>query len=170
MERQGFDPMSKSIAEVVDFMENIESVEPTPTKSESKKKDTKKPKTSKKDEQKPPYYCKTHQANWSHDTKDCRNPNKENGNNNGGNKTWSRKVDKDKKKSQKELATIIARALKGQVKKHLASAKKKRKSDNDNKESKCFLVESLTGKLDGFNCNQMESLTLEDKISDEISV
>ena len=89
---------------------------------------------------------------------------------NGGNKTWSRKADEDKKKSQKELATIIAKALKGQVKKHLASAKKKQKSDDDNEEGECFLVESLTGKLDGFNYDQMESLTLDDEISDEISV
>ena len=32
----------------------------------------------------------------------------------------------------------------------------------------CFLVKSLTGKLDGFNCEQTESLTLDDEVSDEI--
>ena len=132
----------------------------TPAKSEAKKKDTKKAKTSKKEEQKPPDHCKTHGANWSHNTKDCRNPGVGNGNN--GNKTWSCKADEDKKKSQKELATTSAKAVKGQVKKHLASAKKKRESDDNNEEGECF--------LDGFNYKQMESLTLNDNISDEISV
>ena len=111
-------------------------------------------------------HCKTHGANWTHDTKDCCYPNDHN--NGSKNKTWSRKVEEDKKKSQKELAAVIAKAVKGQVKKQLASTEKKRKSDSDD-EGDCFLLESLTGKLDGFNCEQMELLTLNDEVLDKIS-
>ena len=106
-----------------------------------------------------------HGANWTHDTKDCRCPNDDD--NGSKNKTWSCKAEEDKKKSQKELAAVLAKAVKGQVKKQLASTEKKCKSDSDN-EGDCFLLESLTGKLDGFNCEQMESLTLNDEVSDEI--
>ena len=165
MEQQGFDPMEHSLVKVVDFMENIESVEPTPAKPESKKKE-KKVNNNDKEGQKPPHCCKTHGANWTHDTKDCRYPN--DGNNSNKNKTWSCKAEEDKKKSQKELAAVIAKAVKGRVKKQLASPEKKHKSDS-NDEGECFLVESLTGKLDGFNCEQMELLTLEDEVSDEVS-
>ena len=66
----GFDPMEHSLVQVVDFMENIESVETTPTKPEPKKKE-KKAKADRKEEHKPPHCCKTHGANWTHDTEDC---------------------------------------------------------------------------------------------------
>ena len=152
-------------------MEKIESVEPPPVKSEPKKKEkTAKTNTNNnKEGQKPPHCCEAHGANWTHDTKDCRHPN--NDNNGSKNKTWSCTAEEDKKKSQKELAAVIAKAMKGQVKKQLASTDKKCKSDSDD-EGDCFLLESLTGKLDGFNrfnCKQMESLTLNDEVSDEIS-
>ena len=110
---------------------------------------------------------KTHGANWTHDTKDCCCPN--DGNSGDQNKTWSHKAEEDKKKSQKELTAIVPKAVKGQVKKQLASGKKKRKRDSDD-QGECFLVESLTGKPDGFNYKQMESLTLDDEVLDEISV
>ena len=41
MEQQGFDPMEHILVKVVAFMENIESVEPPPVKSEPKKKEKK---------------------------------------------------------------------------------------------------------------------------------
>ena len=64
---------------------------------------------------------------------------------------------------------MAAKAVKGQVKKQPASAEKKCKS-NDDDEGECFLVKSLTGKPDGFNCNQMELLNPDDEVLDEISV
>ena len=160
--------MEHPLVQVADFMENIKSVESTPTKSEPKKKE-KKAKIDKKGDCKPPHNCKTHGPNWSLDTKDCRCPS--NDSNDNKNKTWLRKAEEDKKKSQQELAAVIAKAVKGQVKKQLASAKKKCRSDDNNGKGrfKCFFVESLTGKLDGFNCNQMESLTPEDEILDDVS-
>ena len=159
--------MENSLVQVADFLENIESVEPTPTKPEPKKKEKKAKTNNNKEECKPPCHCKKHGANWTHDTKDCCCPNNDNSSNK--NKTWSREAEEDKKKSQKELAAIIAKAMKGQVNKQLASAKKKCKS-NSGDEGECFLIESLTGNLDGFNCKQMESLTLNDEVSDKISV
>ena len=57
------------------------------------------------------------------------------------NRTWSCKAEEDKK-SWKELPAIVAKGAKGQVKKELALADKKRKSDDEKGE--CFLIESLT--------------------------
>ena len=51
------------------------------------------------------------------------------------------------------------------VKKQLASVNKKRKSDNE--EGECYLVDTLTQELEGFNYETMEGLTIED---DEVSV
>ena len=128
--------MEHALVKVVDFMENIESVEPTPAKLEPKKKEKKAKtnNTSNKEGWKPPCCCKTHGANWTHCTKDCRHPINDDSANK--NKTWSRKAEEDKKKSQKELAAVIAKAVKGQVKKQLASTKKKCKSNSDD-EGEC---------------------------------
>ena len=60
--------MELALVKVVDFMENIESVEPPPVKSEPKNEE-KKAKTntkSNKEGQKPPCCCETHGANWTH--------------------------------------------------------------------------------------------------------
>ena len=51
------------------------------------------------------------------------------------------------------------------VKKQLASVDKKCKSDDE--EGECYLVDTLTQELEGFNYETMEGLTIED---DEISV
>ena len=57
MERQGFDPMEKTIQEVVDFMENLESVEPP--KEERKAKMTVPKKENKSSgKKKPTHFCK----------------------------------------------------------------------------------------------------------------
>ena len=80
---------------------------------------------AKKSNKKPPHHGKTHGANWSRGTNDCCCPFKDN-----RNRTWSCKADKAKKKSQKKLATVIAKPVKDQLKKELASADEKRKSDD----------------------------------------
>ena len=149
-------------------MENIEATEDRPVKSDKKSDKSKK---QKKDSSatiaKPKYFCKHHGENWTHDTKDC---NVLNNGNCHSNKTWSRKSDDAKKSSRKELAALINKTVEKKVKKQLASLDKKRKSDDSDSEGECHLLDALVdGKLDGFNYEDMEGLTLEDD-DDSISV
>jgi hypothetical protein len=183
MDRQGFDPMEKNLFEVVDFMENIESVEETPfekVKSSNKEKDSKK-KDSKGNKKKPAFYCKEHGPNNTHDTKDCKVlANKSTGSNNDkkksfGNKTWTRKAEDSTSYTKKELAVLVQKAAKKEIKKHakdLNSVSKKRKSsdssesdDDDDKE--CFLLDTITKDLDGFNYQEMNDLKIDS--DDEVS-
>ena len=69
----------------------------------------------------------------------------------------------------KELATLIAKQVKKGVKKQLAAADKKRKSgDDSDSDEDCAPLQSLTGAIDGFNCEQMENLCIDDD-DDEVS-
>ena len=176
MDRQGFDPMEKTITAVVEFMENIESTEtfePTSKKTPTSKKSsgTKKSKTSdSEDGKKPPHYCTQHGANWTHDTKDCRflqNQGKSDSKGKYQNKSWDRKSAEASANSKKELAALIAKTVKKSVKQQLASVDKKRKSSDDDKD--CYLVDALTQELDGFNYEDMDKLTIDDS-DDEVSV
>ena len=121
--------------------------------------------------ERPKHHCTERGKNWTHGTKDCctlqkkAKGNNNNNNNNGRfqNKTWNRESEEAKKEATKELATLIAK----QVKKQLAAADKKRKSDNDSdSDEDCALLQGLTGALDGFNYEQMENLSIDD---DEVS-
>ena len=186
MDKQGFDPMDRHLYEVIDFMENIESTEVKPSastdKSSSKgKKDNKKSSSSSSSgKKKAPYYCKHHGPNSSHNTEDClvlKNQKPSGGSSDKkksyGNKTWSRKAQEANAASKKELAAFVTKQVKKGVKKQLASTSKKRKSDDsdsDDSDKDCFLVESLTKNLDGFNYETMENLSIDDDITDEISV
>ena len=145
MDRQGFDPMTKTVAEVVAFMENIEATEDRPENKPKANNKTEKAKKAKKtnnnnnNDKKPKYYCAEHGENWSHDTKDCKvllNQGNNNNNKPHQNKTWTKKSGDSKKETAKELATLVGKVVDKTVKKHLgASSQKKRKSNsNDNEE------------------------------------
>ena len=119
---------------------------------------------------KPTHFCKEHGPNFSHNTKDCRSINKTSGGSGKkkfSNKTWTRKSDDSVSASKKELAAFIKKQIKTSVK-ELASVDKKRKADSD-EEGECLLLETLNGKLDGFNYDEMEKLSINDD-GDEISV
>ena len=105
-----------------------------------------------------------HGANWTHNTKDCRFL-KEKKTGGFKNKTWNRKASEASDQSKKDLAAILSKAVNKAVKKQLASVDKKRKSDDE--EGECYLVDTLTQELEGFNYETMEGLTIED---DEVSV
>ena len=183
MDRQGFDPMEKHLSEVVDFMENIKTVETAPmkevTKKSSSSKKTDKSSTKKKST---PYYCKQHGPNYTHDTADCKFL-KNQGSSSGkkfSNKTWTNKSKDSTSSSKKELAALVQKSVKAGVKaakKQLASTEKKRKadeSDDSDSDKDCFLLDTLTKDLDGFNYEAMEKLSIDDaeegEISDEVSV
>ena len=161
MERQNFDPIVAGIHGAVDFMEGIEASEPPPEVAKPKAKGSAN-KKKKNDDKKPPYYCEQHGANYTHDTKDCRFlGNKKTGSGRKSkNKTWDRKANEASEQSKKELAALIGKTVNKAVKKQLASVDKKRKSDED--DGDCFLVETLTKDLDGFNYEEMANLKIDD--------
>jgi hypothetical protein len=181
MERQGFDPMTSTLDEVVNFMENIETAEevskPKADDSKSSGKDKGKSKsksTDKKDsgstgngKKKTPYFCKEHGPNYTHDSKDCRVLNgdaKPKGDGKFGNKTWTRKGSESTDKSKKELAALIAKSIEDGVKKATkAASAKKRKSDKKSDDSdgeEVALVEALCKNLEGFNYEAMDGLKI----------
>lgn len=189
MERQGFDPMGTHVtaATVVDFMENIESVEASTfkdvkdNKSSKDKKKTSSSSSASTGKKKAKYYCKHHGPNSSHDTKDClvlnggdKDGQKSSSNKKPyGNKSWKRKAEEANATDKKDLAAFVKEQVKKGVKKQLASVSKKRKSDSDSEsdgEKDCYLVETLTKDLDGFNYEEMEKLSINDEVSDEVSV
>ena len=176
MDRQGFDPIEKGLLETVDFMENIESTEDKPyqeVKPKSKKKSSTKETgdSESSSKKKMPHYCKVHGPNYTHDTSDCRAAKKEKSSKGSyPNKTWSRKADEVTSASKKELAALVAKTIKKEVKagvkKQLASVTKKRKSGDADSDEECCLVQMLEKNLDGFNYQQMESLSISDKKKD----
>ena len=173
MDRQGFDPWTKRSGEVIAWMENIEASEEFEANRDNKKSDkTKKQKKSPASESKTvnnrtEKYCKIHGKNYTHSTAECKVLN----NGDSKNKTWSRKSEEAKKASRKDLNALLEKKLSKVVKKQLASVEKKRKSDDSDSDEECHLLDALSGKLDGFNYEDMEGLSLEDqKDSDEFSV
>ena len=163
--------MDKALFEVVDFMENIEGAEQQEKEKASRTKSDKKVSKDKTSsgKKKPTHFCKHHGPNWSHDTEDCKVLKGEKSGGGGySNKTWTRKASEERNKSKKELATLIAKAVNKGVKKQLAAVDKKRKS-GDSSEEECYLVDTLTQDLDGFNYEAMEKLSVDD-VDDEISV
>lgn len=156
MDRQGFDPMEKQLFEVVDFMENIEVSEDKPMiKVENKKVSSSKKKASSSPKKKAPFFCREHGPNYTHDTKDCRTLANKPAEKTSSykNKTWNRKAAESSDAAKKELAALVTKT----VKKQLASTDKKRKSGDD---GECFLLDTITSDLDGFNYEEMEKLTI----------
>ena len=187
MDRQGFDPIERGLMATVDFMENLEDLEDKPDFKQVKSKSNKSSKKDSKDKgdtesaskKKAPYYCKQHGPNYTHDTSDCRVlKKKDSSKGNHSHKTWTHKADENTSASKKELAALVAKVVKKEIKgakKQLASVSKKRKSgDETDSDEECCLVQMLEKPMDGFNYKQMEALSINDKtteeIEDEISV
>ena len=80
-------------------------------------------------------------------------------------------------KAKKELAALVKKQIKAGVKKELAAIQKKRKSDDsEDEEGECLLLDMLGSKLEGFNYNDMDKMSIredkdsKDEISDKVSV
>ena len=177
MDRQGFDPMTRSVGEVVAFMENIEATEDRPenkpkannnNKTERAKK-TKKTNNNNNNGKKQKHYCTVHGENWSHKTEDFKVLLNQNNNNQKPyqNKTWTKKSDDAKKETAKELATLVGKVVDKTVNKHFGSQKKRKSNDNDNEEGDCCLLEGLAGALDGFNYDNMDKMTIDNGSDDD---
>ena len=169
MDRQGFDPVTHTPQQVVEFMEQIETAEDFDGKpvnnngndsSNAKKSPKKKgkPSASPSDEQK---YCMLH--GWGgHATEDCFKLKAEaarlKGSSNSGSTkgSWKSKAKDGKDKTKKELSAIIKKKVSEGVQKELAALDKKRKSNE---------VNAMDLDLDG-----LQDFNYDDLNIDEISV
>jgi hypothetical protein len=80
MDRQGWDPLDKTLPDVIDFIENIEAAEDhsrqsdtvAKKKSSSSNNDGKKDNNKSNSKKKPTNrFCKEHGPNFSHNTEEC---------------------------------------------------------------------------------------------------
>ena len=189
LDRQGKDPYTMTVQEVVDFLEQIEASEDFEGERVTKEVADSKPAAKKKNGngnnknnsggQK---YCMLH-GKGSHTTEDCRTVKAQVKKtklevNNGEksyaskNKTWKKKAYDDKKKSQKELNVMTKKFLK--LKKEVNSLNKKRKSDSDD-DSDAMELHAIEKELNALDMNDfsIEDLKASMKASgddDEISV
>lgn len=147
MDRQGFDPMTHTSGEVVDFMEQIEAsedfdgqrVDNNKGKSNNNNNNSKKKGNSSKEGK----WCMLH-GKGSHTTDECNTlkeqtkklkGNHEKSGKSYGNKTWSRKASESTSSSKKELAAFIKKSIADGVRKELHAIDKKRKASSDDESS-----------------------------------
>ena len=146
MSKQDFDAFAvgRTIRQVVEFCERLESVEDTATvtRSNTSNKKAKHSNTGKNTTPKPEgKWCEFHKTK-SHDTSECEALKKaaKNGKDSGfksKNKTWDRKSADAKKLSKKELALIVKKASElayKKAKRELNSVTKRKKADDDEDE------------------------------------
>jgi len=178
MDRMDFDPLEKSIKELVDFCQRMESTEEmdkdsNTTKAGSSSKDSKSKKKSKtgnrfdKSNKKGEFipktdkHCAVHGA-CGHSTEECRtikNMKTPSGSNKNSyqNKTWNRKSNDAAKQTKKELAVLIGKTVRKELN---AVAKKESKKRTASKDADS---DGESVNLAEFNYKDMEKLSLEDK-------
>jgi hypothetical protein len=189
MDRQGFNPIEKTPAEVVAFMEQVEAAEdfegqlvegkPASSNGNNKKSSSNKDSGNTKGSSK---YCALH-GKGNHSTDDCRtiksevkklksNDSKPSGTDRNvrfasKNKTWSKKAEDYKQKSQKELNAMGKVVEK--LKKEVNALTKKRKSE-DSDEEELHAVERQLEAIDmnGFDIEDLKK-SMGETDPDEIS-
>ena len=169
MDRQGFDPMDHTVHEVVDFLENVEAAEDFEVShsANNNKKDnrSKKGSSSSNSSGSSQKYCMLH-GKGNHTTEECEKLKKEakriksdapSSTKSTGkfskNKTWSKKAQEGKSKTQEDLAAFVNKA----VAKAVSKASKKRKSDPDSDDEDLAAFD-----LKDFNYEDMENLKIDD--------
>jgi len=178
MDRQGFDPLAKTPAEVVAFMERIEMSEDFDADKKVVKVNNQKTNNNKKKTTSTgsggSKYCMLH-GNCSHSTEECntlkaeakklKSNNYGNNSSNGKskNKTWTKKGQEESQKSQKELAAFVKKAVKQGVKKELHSIQKKRKSDSDDEMD----LHALELELEKFNYEDLDKMDNKDDAKED---
>ena len=184
MDKQDFDPIIKTLAEVVDFCERMEAAEDfeparngQKTNGNNNKKDKKDySKKGKSDSKGGDKYCLLHGNNPTHATDEChvlkkqaqslRKTAERNGDQKPAfnNKTWKRDASKSTTTSKKELATFVRK----QARKELyAFAKKRKMADEDDDETSTASLNNIEAKEDGeidlsvFNFQDMDDLKID---------
>ena len=179
MDRQGFDPVVKTLQEVVNFMERIEQSEDfegqrVDHSQKSSSGSNGKAKKAKTKGQHGTKWCMVH-GKGSHTSDECevikkRVADYKSGKTNSGgrfqNKTWTRKADESTKSSKKDLAAFIKTAVAKGVKQELNSVDKKRKAKDDDLDLHAFDED-----LKGFNYEDMDNLKIDsdDESTGEVS-
>ena len=200
MDRQGFDPLTSTPGQVVDFLERIEQSEDFDgqkvdhsQKNGNNKKDSSKKKSNGKSGSK---YCMLH-GKGGHSTDECHTLKEQtkkmkSGSSDSsdkkkfGNKTWTRKATDATSASKKELAAFVKKTVAKKIK-EINSVDKKRKADDDDSsvdlnafdkkpaakpvaKRQINFADMLDGDLKDFNYNDMEKLTIEDDEEEEVAV
>jgi len=181
MDRQGFDPLAKTVTEVVEFMEYIKMSEDFDGDRKAAavtKKGNNKTKSNNKgnlgaDGSK---YCMVHGNNNTHDTSECKTlmaqAKKLKGNNGanqkgkGGNKSWKNKAKGETNDSKKELAALIKKAAevikKGELN-AIEPVKKRTVKWPSEEEELC----ALDAELKDFNYKELNKMDLKGESDEE---
>jgi len=182
MDRQGFDPLAKTVAEVVEFMERIKMSEDfdgdrkvaATTKKGNNKKKTHNKGSWGADGSK---HCMLHGNNNTHDTSECKTlmvqAKKLKGNNSGNqkgkcsNKSWKNKAKDETDNSKKELAALIKKATQAikQSKLNAVEPMKKRKVKWPSKEEEELCA--LDAELKDFNYKDLDKMDLKGESDEE---
>lgn len=197
MDRLDFDPVSKSLHEVLHFMERMEAAEDfDPARNGGKttatsKKSGKSSKTNTKSNgQGGNQYCLLHGNNTTHNSDDCyvlkKQAEKLKGDGGGKmsaskNKTWKRDSNKSTSTSKKELAAFVRKQARKELHAFAKEAKKRKfideesdDDDNSNASLNQMDEEKEEGEIDisAFNYKDMDDLKIdsEDEDGDGISV
>ena len=176
MDRQGFDPLASTPADVVDFMERIEMSEDfdsdkkTTTFAQGKGKGKKKASYAKgSSDAEGSKHCMLHGNNNTHDTSECKtlmaqakklkSNNGANQKGKGGNKSWKNKAKDETNDSKKELAALIKKATevikKGELN-AIEPVKKRKVKWPSEEEELC----ALDAELKDFNYEDMDKMDM----------
>jgi hypothetical protein len=140
MERQGFDPFTKTPQEILEFVERLEVAEQINNKVArgGKTTNTNSGSTQKKSGNngsgKGAMFCHVHGKNSTHNTDQCRTIKgmKKKGENfsseKKGNKSWTRKGEQAKYKTKNDLAALVRKTMREELN---AMSKKDKSSDDD---------------------------------------
>lgn len=169
MEKQGFDPFTKTPQEILEFVERLEVAEQITNKVARGNKPTSNNSSQKKSSSggakkgTGTMFCHIHGKNSNHSTDQCRTIKgmKKKGENfsseKKGNKTWTRKAENAKFKSnqKKDLAALMRKTVREEL-----NAMSKDKKDDDSVES----VHHLDKEIDpaSLNYENMERLDIDD--------
>jgi len=197
MDRLDFDPVTKTLHEVVSFMECMEAAEDfDPARNGGKtttvvKKNGKSSKTNTKSNgQGGNQYCLLHGNNTTHNSDDCyvlkKQADKLKGDGGGKmpaskNKTWKRDANKSTSTSKKELAAFVRKQTRKELHAFSKEAKKRKviedgSEDDDNSHASLNQMdeEKEEGEIDisAFNYSKMDDLKIDsdDEDGDEFSV
>jgi len=181
MDRQGFDPLAKTVTEVVEFMERIEMSEDfdgdRKVAAATKKGNNNKNKSNKVNSGADGFkYCMLHGNNNTHYTSECKSlmaqAKKLKGNNGanqkgkGGNKSWKSKAKDKTNDSKRELVALIKKATKviktGEL--NAVEPVKKRKVKWPSEEEELC---ALHAKLKDFNYEDLDKMDLKGESEDK---
>ena len=178
MDKLDFDPVARTLTEVINFCERMEAAEDFEPARNGDKTNNKKDKSTNKSKGNSPNkgsggdkYCLLHGDNPSHTTDEChvlKKQAKSLCNNDGDkkpafkNKTWKRDADKSTNSSKKELATFVRK----QARKELYAFAKKRKVEEDAEDLNNIEMEDgeeVDGEIDLsiFNYSKMGNLKID---------